>query len=55
MYFYFLIGKLKLVPDCSKYVYLNKDPDSFAGMNDAENFRVVKVYLCYDFTKLLCY
>ncbi|XP_077339685.1 unconventional myosin-Ia isoform X1 [Lithobates pipiens] len=37
-----LLGNLKLVPDCSKYVYLNKNPDSFTGMNDTENFRVVK-------------
>nr|DBA32865.1 TPA: hypothetical protein GDO54_000620 [Pyxicephalus adspersus] len=37
-----LLGKLKLLPDCSKYVYLNKDPNSFSGMNDAENFRIVK-------------
>ncbi|KAM4046556.1 unconventional myosin-Ia isoform 2-T2 [Anomaloglossus baeobatrachus] len=37
-----LLGQLKLAPDCSKYVYLNKDPSSLSGMSDAENFRTVK-------------
>ncbi|XP_063808512.1 unconventional myosin-Ia isoform X2 [Pseudophryne corroboree] len=37
-----LLGKLKLSPDCSKYVYLNKDKNSLNGMNDVENFKIVK-------------
>ncbi|XP_018424115.1 PREDICTED: unconventional myosin-Ia [Nanorana parkeri] len=37
-----LLGKLKLLPDCTNYVYLNKDSSSLSGMNDAENFRIVK-------------
>ncbi|KAM4702177.1 unconventional myosin-Ia [Discoglossus pictus] len=37
-----LLGKLKLLPDCSKYSYLNKDPSSLNGMGDAENFAAVK-------------
>ncbi|KAM9321482.1 unconventional myosin-Ia [Gastrophryne carolinensis] len=37
-----LLGKLKLVPDLSKYAYLNKDPNSLSGMSDAENFKIVK-------------
>ncbi|KAM5180900.1 unconventional myosin-Ia [Mantella aurantiaca] len=37
-----LLGKLKLLPDCSNYVYLNKNPESFSGMNDAANFKIVK-------------
>ncbi|XP_075706286.1 unconventional myosin-Ia [Rhinoderma darwinii] len=37
-----LLGQLKLTPDCTKFVYLNKDASSLTGMNDAENFKVVK-------------
>ncbi|KAE8626610.1 hypothetical protein XENTR_v10006681 [Xenopus tropicalis] len=37
-----LLGKLKLVPDCSKYNYLNNDPSSLNGMGDNENFQIVK-------------
>ncbi|XP_044141250.1 unconventional myosin-Ia [Bufo gargarizans] len=37
-----LLGQLKLAPDCSKYVYLNKDTSSLNGMNDAGNFKTVK-------------
>ncbi|KAM4797052.1 unconventional myosin-Ia [Rhinophrynus dorsalis] len=37
-----LLGKLKLMPDCSKYSYLNNDPSSLYGMGDAENFKIVK-------------
>ncbi|XP_075055512.1 unconventional myosin-Ia isoform X2 [Mixophyes fleayi] len=37
-----LLGKLKLTPECSKYVYLNKDSNSLTGMNDGENFKAVK-------------
>ncbi|OCT92843.1 unconventional myosin-Ia [Xenopus laevis] len=37
-----LLGKLKLIPDCSKYIYLNNDPASLNGMGDNENFQIVK-------------
>ncbi|XP_073519453.1 unconventional myosin-Ia isoform X2 [Phyllobates terribilis] len=37
-----LLGQLKLAPDCTKYVYLNKDASSLTGMNDTQNFRTVK-------------
>ncbi|XP_056418485.1 unconventional myosin-Ia isoform X2 [Hyla sarda] len=37
-----LLEQLKLVPDCTKYVYLNKDASSLTGMSDVENFRTVK-------------
>ncbi|XP_069826499.1 unconventional myosin-Ia isoform X2 [Dendropsophus ebraccatus] len=37
-----LLEQLKLAPDCTKYLYLNKDASSLTGMNDAENFKTVK-------------
>ncbi|XP_030052520.1 unconventional myosin-Ia isoform X2 [Microcaecilia unicolor] len=37
-----LLKSLKLVQDCSKYDYLNKDPRSLEGMEDADKFQTVK-------------
>ncbi|XP_029450729.1 unconventional myosin-Ia isoform X2 [Rhinatrema bivittatum] len=37
-----LLKSLKLVQDCSKYSYLNKDPQSLDGMEDADKFQIVK-------------
>nr|XP_033794871.1 unconventional myosin-Ia isoform X3 [Geotrypetes seraphini] len=37
-----LLKSLKLVQGCSKYDYLNKDPQSLEGMEDADKFQTVK-------------